>query len=236
MGEKELLQDEFDKMHEQLNQEQKAEVFYNIQRDAEVYLTRFEAVAHDPVYEPDPDPETDCKANEDPGGCQIGSTNSNTRKKHREMRDIFELTKSKREREVDNKELGAGMLSKILDIPTSEASPDVGGPGVTQTKKGVAEYYIKKIQSDPTNRKKNIKEFEKQFLEERGCCFDASLETKKAIVNYIESSKMLDIEDNKEKAQNALDRAKFLSDSEKEIFKDFLDADDNDQSEEGKKK
>ena len=53
---------------------------------------------------------------------------------------------------------------------------------------------------------------------------------------YIESSKMLDIENNKQKAQNALDKAQFLSDSDKEIFQYFLKADENDQSKEAKDK
>merc|ERR1712098_872816 len=201
--EKELLQDEFDKMHEQLNQEQKAEVFYNIQRDAEVYLTRFEAVAHDPVYEPDPDPETDCKANEDPGECQIGSTNSNTRKKHREMRDIFELTKSKRERVADNNQQGAGVLSLVEDIPSNPN--DVN----SLSKRKIAENKIEAIRAEqnPQKRKELVKDFKKSFLETQGCCYEKNTATQKAISMYIDSSNNLDIESNKEKAKNALEKA-----------------------------
>ena len=198
------MQDRFDQLHKMLNKEQKSEVYYAIQSDAEVNLARLESVAHDPVYEPDPDPNTACTANEDAGECKQGSTNSNTRKKHREMRNIFELTKSKDERLTDNKEFGAGMLNLIPDI-------DIPNDPNAQTKRKKAELMVKSIQqvTDPTVRKKLIKDIEKQFLTKRGCCFESNVLTQKAITMYIESSKMLDIENNKQKAQNALNRAQF---------------------------
>merc|ERR1712066_965927 len=102
------------------------------------------------------------------------------------------------------------------------------------TMRNKAENYIKSITAatDEKVRKTLIENMEKDFTNKReGCCYDKT--NKKAIENYIKSAKMLDIVNNKEKAQNALDRAIFLSDYDKETLKNCIDAKENDQTEEG---
>ena len=228
--EKNLMQEEFVNLQKRLTKEEKADVYYQIQSDAEVNLAQFESVAHDPVYEPDAEDETACTANDDPSECKGGSTNSNRRKKYREMKEIFELTKTKRERLADNKQIGAGLLSVIQDRQISTRN--------SQTMRNKAENYIKSITAttDDEERKTLIKNMKKDFTNKReGCCYDNtnSVVIKKAIESYIKSAEMLDIENNKQKAQDALDRAIFLSDSDKEKFQNFIDANENDQTEEG---
>jgi len=225
-----LMQDLFDEMQEKINKEQKAEVYFAIQSDAEVNLAKFEDVAHDPVYEPDPDSNTACTANEDAGECKSGSTNSNIRKKHREMRDVFELTKSKKERAEDNKVLGAGLVQLIPDQPQDPAVP------LSPSKRKTIEAKVKAIQeaTDPQVRKQKIKDL-KQATSSRGCCHSKDNPTQRAIAKYIQSANMLDVENHKEKARNALERSNFLSDSEKEILQDFLKENEDPQTEEEKK-
>merc|ERR1719233_1443256 len=208
--EKNLMQEEFVNLQKRVTKEEKADVYYQIQSDAEVNLAQFESVAHDPVYEPDAEDETACTANDDPSECKGGSTNSDRRKKYREMKEIFELTKTKRERLADNKQIGAGLLSVIQDRQISTRN--------SQTMRNKAENYIKSITAttDDEERKTLIKNMKKDFTNKReGCCYD---NTNSVVIK---------------KAKDALDRAIFLSDSDKEKFQNFIDANENDQTEEG---
>merc|ERR1712001_607621 len=103
------------------------------------------------------------------------------------MKEIFELTKSKQEREADNKELGGGVVALVQDQPQDPNDAN------SISKRKIAENKIKAIQqeTDPTKRKMLIDDFKKDFLNKRGCCFESNTLTQKAITKYIDSSNML---------------------------------------------
>ena len=225
------MQDSFDQLYKGLTNEQKAEVFANLQSDAEVGLARFEDIAHDPVYEPDPDNLIDCRYHENPGECQAGSTNSNTRKKHREFRDIYDLIKTKEDRKNEAQSRVPKVINLIQDIPQDPNDPN------SQSRKIYAENKMDAILSevDSKKRKDLIKELNDNFLSKRGCCYENG-EAQRGITKFIERAEMLDIEDNKEKARSHLESSKFLSDSDKESLQNLLNTENSAEEPDAKEK